>query len=395
MGGIFSFASYPFFIKLLWAPFVDIYYSNKIGRRKSWMIPTQIIGGLALVYLSNKIENLLTKESEIFTLTIIFSLLSFVFSTWDSAYDAWIMTILHPQNIKYASVTQTIGSKIGISFSSTIFLAINSTDFCNKYIFSVPRETPLLNLESLLYYWGVLFIFFAIVLMFVKEEEEEEKGKNLKDTYIILFNLIKLSPLQKLAIILFITGTIFVSIDGAINLVLTDLGVPQDSIGLINACIFPFEIILMFSLALIQKGDPLQNYYKFTIYKFFISAVLLTILSNIREFEIGYNYTFLIVVLTLVIQKLNTSLINTNLMTFIFKIADKSIGGTYIVFISVILHLSAICPRSFVFYFIDIFGFFRTSSCLLLLAIPLYSYFKYTIAYFMVLDTKYWKIKLN
>ncbi|RWS05813.1 hypothetical protein B4U80_01938, partial [Leptotrombidium deliense] len=33
---IFSFACYPYAIKLLWAPIVDSIYYEKFGRRKSW-----------------------------------------------------------------------------------------------------------------------------------------------------------------------------------------------------------------------------------------------------------------------------------------------------------------------------------------------------------------------
>ncbi|EJW84401.1 hypothetical protein WUBG_04689, partial [Wuchereria bancrofti] len=36
---IFSFAHWPFSVKLLWAPIVDSVYWRRIGRRKSWMVP--------------------------------------------------------------------------------------------------------------------------------------------------------------------------------------------------------------------------------------------------------------------------------------------------------------------------------------------------------------------
>ena len=45
----FSFASYPFSMKILWAPIVDAIFIKKFGRRKSWLIPTQmLIGGFIL-----------------------------------------------------------------------------------------------------------------------------------------------------------------------------------------------------------------------------------------------------------------------------------------------------------------------------------------------------------
>ena len=42
---VFSFASYPFSMKILWAPIVDAIFVKKFGRRKSWLIPTQMLIG--------------------------------------------------------------------------------------------------------------------------------------------------------------------------------------------------------------------------------------------------------------------------------------------------------------------------------------------------------------
>ena len=41
----FSFAGYPFSMKLLWAPLVDSLYIARFGRRKSWLVPVQYLIG--------------------------------------------------------------------------------------------------------------------------------------------------------------------------------------------------------------------------------------------------------------------------------------------------------------------------------------------------------------
>ena len=55
----FSFAFYPFSLKLLWAPIVDAIYSKKFGRRKSWLIPTQYLIGVVMITVSYYINDLL------------------------------------------------------------------------------------------------------------------------------------------------------------------------------------------------------------------------------------------------------------------------------------------------------------------------------------------------
>ena len=42
----FSISSYPFSMKVLWAPLVDSIFWSKFGKRKSWLVPVQyLIGG--------------------------------------------------------------------------------------------------------------------------------------------------------------------------------------------------------------------------------------------------------------------------------------------------------------------------------------------------------------
>ena len=55
----FSFAFWPFSLKLLWAPIVDALYIKRFGRRKTWLIPTQYLIGACMVILSFYINDLL------------------------------------------------------------------------------------------------------------------------------------------------------------------------------------------------------------------------------------------------------------------------------------------------------------------------------------------------
>ena len=62
---VFSFAYWPFrcvlckfmqimcySMKLLWAPIVDSVYWSRIGRRKSWLVPTQYLIGIFMMVFS-------------------------------------------------------------------------------------------------------------------------------------------------------------------------------------------------------------------------------------------------------------------------------------------------------------------------------------------------------
>lgn len=71
---VFSFVTWPFSVKLLWAPVVDSLYWERFGRRKSWLVPIQYLIGFFLIIISFNIENLLnsTAGPQMTVLTVMF-----------------------------------------------------------------------------------------------------------------------------------------------------------------------------------------------------------------------------------------------------------------------------------------------------------------------------------
>ena len=59
---IFALCSWPFSLKLLWAPIVDAVYFKRFGRRKSWLVPVQALAGLIMVGGSDFVEKQLSSE---------------------------------------------------------------------------------------------------------------------------------------------------------------------------------------------------------------------------------------------------------------------------------------------------------------------------------------------
>lgn len=104
---IFSFAHWPFSLKLLWAPVVDSIYLPAFGRRKSWLVPVQYLIGLCMFVLATRIDDLLGDDSaksagvqeaqtevNILMLTVLFFILNFLAATQDVAVDGWSITML-------------------------------------------------------------------------------------------------------------------------------------------------------------------------------------------------------------------------------------------------------------------------------------------------------------
>ena len=97
--GLFHSALFPGTIKLLWAPFIDSFYWQRLGRRKTWLIPTQYMIGSLLVLSSSHVHNVILQQANsgvlsVYSLLGVFTLLSFLTATQDIVVDAWSIVLL-------------------------------------------------------------------------------------------------------------------------------------------------------------------------------------------------------------------------------------------------------------------------------------------------------------
>ena len=90
--GVFSLASYPYSLKLLWSPIVDAVWSPALGRRKSWIMPIQVCSGLGMIYLGGRIKEMMVAAgandgSGVWSFTWWWFFLVFLCATQDIAVD--------------------------------------------------------------------------------------------------------------------------------------------------------------------------------------------------------------------------------------------------------------------------------------------------------------------
>lgn len=90
--GVFSLASYPYSLKLLWSPIVDAVWSPVLGRRKSWILPIQMCSGFGMLYLGGRIKDMMVAAgksdgSGVWNFTGWWFFLVFLCATQDIAVD--------------------------------------------------------------------------------------------------------------------------------------------------------------------------------------------------------------------------------------------------------------------------------------------------------------------
>ncbi|XP_062355207.1 acetyl-coenzyme A transporter 1 isoform X2 [Cinclus cinclus] len=148
----FSFVFWPFSLKLLWAPLVDAVYLRGFGRRKSWLVPTQYVLGLFMIYMSTQVDALLGdghgRGPDVAALTVTFFLFEFLAATQDIAVDGWALTMLSRENVGYASTCNSVGQTAGYFLGNVLFLALESASFCNKYLRFEPQPRGIVTLSG-------------------------------------------------------------------------------------------------------------------------------------------------------------------------------------------------------------------------------------------------------
>lgn len=105
--GVFSLASYPYSMKLLWSPVVDAIWSQKIGRRKSWIVPIQTLSSVMLLWLGANADRLMGEaSSKLYTFTFVFFTLVMLCATQDVAVDGESLMLLHPRKVRIDMLRQ-------------------------------------------------------------------------------------------------------------------------------------------------------------------------------------------------------------------------------------------------------------------------------------------------
>jgi PAT family acetyl-CoA transporter-like MFS transporter 1 len=90
--GVFTLASYPYSMKLLWSPIVDAIWTPKMGRRKSWIVPVQAVSAVMLLWLGGQAEKLMEEASrELYFFTWVFFCLVMLCATQDIAVDGMFL----------------------------------------------------------------------------------------------------------------------------------------------------------------------------------------------------------------------------------------------------------------------------------------------------------------
>ncbi|RHZ67040.1 hypothetical protein Glove_303g95 [Diversispora epigaea] len=303
--GIFSLATYPYSLKLLWSPIIDTFYFKKIGRRKSWIIPIQLLTGGLFFWLGKHVDQMLNVEKpDIYSLTFIFFALIFFSATQDVAVDGWALTLLSKNSLSYASTAQTIGLNTGYFLSFTVFLAFNSADFSNKYFRSVSSDQGILELGKYLTFWSLIYFGVTIWLLIAKSEDSshnDEHNMSIKNVYKTIWNICKMPHMRTLIMILLVAKIGFIANEAVTGLKLLEFGFSKEDLALAVLIDFPIQIAVGYYAAKWSTGaQPLKPWiYAFYGRLFFALVGIFVVYSFPSNKKISMEFFLFVIVNTI------------------------------------------------------------------------------------------------
>ncbi|XP_061575093.1 acetyl-coenzyme A transporter 1 [Cololabis saira] len=363
----FSFVFWPFSLKLLWAPLVDALYFSRFGRRKSWLVPTQYLLGLFMLYLSVTVNSLLQNEGgpNVLALTAVFFMLAFLAATQDIAVDGWALTMLSRENVGYASTCNSVGQTAGYFLGNVLFLALESADFCNKYLRIEPKETGIVTLSDFLFFWGVVFFISTTLVAVFKRENEQVRGKKrapeetqgVTETYRLLFSIIKMPTVFTFCALLLTAKVGFSAADAVTGLKLMEAGVPKAQLALLAVPMVPLQILLPLIISRYTAGRrPLDVFYKAFPFRLLIGleyAFLVWWTPSVRQ-EGGFPlYYYAIVLLSYALHQVALYSMYVACMAFHAQVSDPLIGGTYMTLLNTVTNLGGNWPSTLALWMVD------------------------------------------
>jgi MFS family permease len=332
--GIFSLASYPYSLKLLWSPVVDAVWSPRVGRRKSWILPIQVLSGVGMLVLGGAVESMMaTTGAEggptVWSFTGWWFFLVLMCATQDIAVDGWALTLLTPANVSYASTAQTVGLTAGQFLSYTVFLALNSADFANRYFRAAPLDHGLVSLGGYLTFWGWAYIAVTAGLALFKTEDRARNEDGVWDVYRIMWGILRLRNVQAILAVHLVAKIGFQANDGVTNLKLLDKGFGNENMALTVLIDFPFEIALGY-----YAGTWSQRYTPMRLWCWGFAGRLVAALAAqliVSAFPAGGVDTgyLVVVIVSHVFSTFTSTIMFVAVSAFHANISDPAIGGTY------------------------------------------------------------------
>ncbi|CAB3857822.1 Anhydromuropeptide permease [Achromobacter anxifer] len=117
--GFLTLVGSAYTLKFLWAPLVDRYAPPLLGRRRGWMLLTQVLLGLGIMAMGA-----LSPSSALQTLALFAVIVAFLSATQDIAFDAYCTDVLRKEERGAGAAIKVMGYRLAMIVSGGLALIL-------------------------------------------------------------------------------------------------------------------------------------------------------------------------------------------------------------------------------------------------------------------------------
>jgi MFS transporter, PAT family, solute carrier family 33 (acetyl-CoA transportor), member 1 len=185
----FSFVYYPYIFKIFLAPLIDMYFFEKVGRCRTWIVSSCLLIAIGLLVTAPFADRLMHPDhmTVIIVLWFCLNILAVFFLV---AGEMWVVKALHGADKGVGSLIFDIGFSIGGFISYNLFVPLSSLKWLNENIFkSNPLSRPLILPSEMMWLMaGIHLVFGLWILLMVAEKKTEHLHERM--SFKRLFRLI-------------------------------------------------------------------------------------------------------------------------------------------------------------------------------------------------------------
>ena len=149
--GFLTLVGTAYTVKFLWAPLVDRYAPNFLGRRRSWMFFTQVLLGLFIILMGT-----LSPSTHLGLLAAAAVIVAFLSATQDIAFDAYSTDVLRDNERAAGAALKVMGYRLAMIASGGLALVLAGTWLGWQYTYAL---------------MGVFMLFCAFATVLAPEPE--------------------------------------------------------------------------------------------------------------------------------------------------------------------------------------------------------------------------------
>ncbi|MBN8554277.1 MAG: AmpG family muropeptide MFS transporter [Deltaproteobacteria bacterium] len=342
--GLFSYVGLPYTLKFLWSPLMDRYVPPFLGRRRGWILVTQV--ALIFAIIAMGFSNPTTHLAMIAILAL---LVSFFSASQDVVVDAYRTEILKTEEFGMGAGVATLGYRLAMLTSGAIALMMADL---------LPWSTVYLVMAGSLLV-GVICNFFA------EEPETQGKPKNLQEAFWLpladffgrkrAWEILTFITIYKLdVVVLYALMTPFLL---EIGFTKTDIGAVFKIFGLVATLVGT----LVGGIWMVKMGIEKA------LWVFGISQSLAGISFLILSY-VGHNYPMFVTAIT--VENFCSGMGNAAYAAFIMSLCNKKFTATQFALLTSIMALTRVVFSSPMGYIAKAIGWENYFILSIVIAIP-------------------------